>query len=274
MLPERFEYQRASSVDDAISRLSRLGDGAKLLAGGHSLIPLMKLRLVTPGVVVDIGRLSELRYIHDAGDHIAIGSLTRHYDLQCSKVLQREVPLLAHVAGLVGDPPVRHRGTIGGSLAHGDPASDLPAAVMALDGRLVVSGSHGKRTLAATDFFRGFWETALTPEEVLTEVQIPKGAAGWAYEKFTRRAFDWAIVGVAVVVTGTTSVQVALANVGPATVRASATEQALRDGASPAEAAGRAVEGLSPSSDVNASSEYRAHLAVVLTGRALERALA
>lgn len=274
MVPERFEYHRASSVDDAISRLGRLGEGSKLLAGGHSLIPLMKLRLVRPSAVVDIGRLSDLRYIRDAGDYIAIGSLTRHCDLECSSLLQREVPLLPHVAGVVGDPAVRHRGTIGGSLAHADPASDLPAAVMALDGRLVLRGSHGDRIVAVTEFFRGFWETALGHEEVLTEVQIPKGTAGWAYQKFTRRAFDWAIVGVAVVATARGTVQVALANVAPTTVRATGTEQALREGASPAVAARRAVDGLRPASDINATSEYRSHLAVVLTRRALDKALA
>ena len=271
MIPVAFEYERAGSADEALSLLGQHGDDAKLLAGGHSLLPLMKLRLAAPSVLVDVGRLSELSYIRDDGDHVAIGALTRHRDLETNDLLRTEVPILRHVAGLVGDPQVRHRGTIGGSLAHGDPASDLPAVVLALGGTLVARGSGGEREIAATDFFSGFLETALAPDELLTEIRVPKvGGAGWSYQKFNRRAQDWAIVGVAAVRNGTTGV--ALVNMGPVPLRASAVEQALGGGASAADAAQSADDGTEPPTDLNASEEYRRHLARVLVRRALEEA--
>src|SRR5437868_10389408 len=205
MIPAAFDYVRAESADDAIAQLVEHGDDAKLLAGGMSLLPLMKLRFATPSVVVDIGRVRDLSYVRDAGDHVAIGALTRHRDLETSELLAAQVPILAHVAGQVGDPQVRHRGTIGGSLAHGDPASDLPAVVLALGGTLVARGPGGERTIAATEFFKGFLETALRPDELLTEIRVPKvTGAGWSYQKFNRRAQDWAIVGVAAIRNGTT----------------------------------------------------------------------
>lgn len=272
MIPASFEYRRAGSVDEALGWLGEDPDGTKLLAGGHSLLPLMKLRLATPAVLVDVGRIDGLSYVRDAGDHVAIGALTRHRDLEISEVARSEVPLLAHVAGQVGDPQVRHRGTIGGSLAHGDPASDLPAAVLALGGTLVVQGRGGTREVPADEFFRGFLETALEPEEMLTEIRVRKAPRGWAFQKFNRRAQDWAIVGVAAVVDG--DARVALVNMGPATVRARGVEEALAQGASPAEAAARAAEGLEPPSDLNASADYRRHLATVLVRRALEGATA
>jgi carbon-monoxide dehydrogenase medium subunit len=271
MIPAPFEYERAASVEEAVSLLASHGEEAKLLAGGHSLLPLMKLRLATPAVLVDVGRVSELRYIRDAGDHVAIGALTRHRDLETSEVLREHVPLLAHAASFVGDPQVRHRGTLGGTLAHGDPASDLPAVVLALGGRVVARSPRGERTIPATELFRGFLETALEPDEMITEVQVPKtGGAGWSFQKFNRRAQDWAIVGVAAVHDGTTGIS--LVNMGPTPLRATAVEQALAQGASIADAAALAAEGTEPTDDVNASAGYRRHLARVLVRRALEEA--
>jgi carbon-monoxide dehydrogenase medium subunit len=269
MIPAAFEYARADSVDDAIALLAEHGDDAKLLAGGHSLLPLMKLRLATPSVLVDVGRLAELSYVRDEGDTLAIGGLTRHHDVEHDAVVREHVPILAAAAGEVGDPQVRHRGTLSGSLAHGDPASDLPAVVLALRGSIVTRGSAGERVIAADDFFRGFLETALEPDELITEVRVPKtGDAGWAFEKFNRRAQDWAIVGVAAV--GGTDPGVALVNMDSTPVRAAAVETALRDGAATADAAALAADGTEPPSDLNASPEFRRHLARVLVGRALE----
>jgi carbon-monoxide dehydrogenase medium subunit len=271
VIPAAFDYVRASSAEEAVSLIGQHGDEAKVLAGGHSLIPLMKLRLATPAVLVDVGRLRELSYIRATGDSVAIGALTRHHDLETSELLKSQVPILAHVAGLVGDRQVRHRGTLGGSLAHGDPASDLPAAVMALGGTLRAQGPGGERDIPATEFFTGFLETALGPDELLTEIVVPKVAgAGWSYQKFNRRALDWAMVGVAAVRNGTTGV--ALVNMGSTTLRATAVEQALAEGAPAAEAAERAAEGTDPPTDLNASAEYRRHLARVLVRRALEEA--
>ncbi len=276
MIPAKFDYQRADSADQAIALLEQYGDDAKLLAGGHSLLPLMKLRLASPAVLIDIGRLRELSYIRDAGDHVAIGALTRHRDLETSELLRAEVPLLAHAASQVGDPQVRHRGTIGGSISHGDPASDLPAVVLALGGTFVArgsSGAGGERTVPATEFFRGFLECELSPTELLTEIRVPKvGKAGWSFQKFNRRAQDWAIVGVAAVRNGQTGV--ALVNMGSTPIRATAVESAVAGGASAAEAAAHAADGLDPPSDLNASPEYRRHLATVLVRRALEEAAA
>ena len=268
MIPAAFDFVRAGSAEEAVSLLIEHGDEAKLLAGGHSLLPLMKLRLATPAVLVDVGRLSELSYVRDAGEYVAVGALTRHRDLEISDVLRAEVPILAHVAGLVGDPQVRHRGTIGGSLAHGDPASDLPAVVLALGGTLVAQGPSGQREIGATEFFTGFLETALAPDELLTEIRLPKTGGRWSYQKFHRRAQDWAIVGVAAVHNGTTGV--ALVNMGSVPVRATAVEQAVSGGASAVDAAASAAEGTDPPSDLNATVEYRQHLARVLVRRALE----
>jgi aerobic carbon-monoxide dehydrogenase medium subunit len=271
MIPAAFDYVRAASAEEAVSLLTQHGDDAKLLAGGHSLIPLMKLRLASPAVLIDVARIGDLSYIRDSGDHIAIGALTRHHDIENSDVLKSQVPILAHVAGLVGDPQVRHRGTIGGSLAHGDPASDLPAVVLALGGTLVARGPSGDRAIPAADFFTGFLETALGPDELLTEIRVPKVAgAGWSYQKFNRRAIDWAIVGVAAVRNGTTGV--ALVNMGSTPLRATAVEEALSQGASAADAAMQATEGTEPPTDLNASPEYRRHLAQVLVRRALQEA--
>ncbi len=273
MIPAPFEYRRAGSAEEALSLLAEHGDEAKLLAGGHSLLPLMKLRLATPAFLVDVGRVSDLSYIRVEGGEVRIGALTRHHDVEHSDLLQSEVPLLAHVAGEVGDRQVRHRGTVGGSLAHGDPASDLPAAVLALGGSMVIRGAGGERTVNADDFFQGFLETAIGPDELLVEIRVPKtGDAGWSYQKFTKRAQDWAIVGAAVV-TGDRP-GVALVNMGSTPVRSAAVEAAIASGADPADAAAVADEGTSPTADLNASEEYRRHLARVLTRRALESASA
>jgi carbon-monoxide dehydrogenase medium subunit len=271
MIPAAFEYLRPASVDEALSMLSEHGEDAKALAGGHSLIPLMRLRLATPAVLVDIGRLSELSYVRDAGDHLAIGALTCHRAVETDPLVLEHAPVLARVAGQIGDPAVRHRGTIGGSLAHGDPASDLPAAVLALGGTLVLRGPSGTREVPAGEFHRGFLETALGPDELLTEIRVPKLAgARFGFQKFSRRAQDWAIVGVVAVRNGTTGI--GLVNMGPVPLRAGAVEAALAAGASAAEAAEHAADGLEPPSDLNASPEFRAHLARVLVRRALEEA--
>jgi carbon-monoxide dehydrogenase medium subunit len=270
VIPAAFEYVRASSADEAIALIGEHGEDAKFLAGGMSLIPLMKLRLATPTVLVDVGRVRDLSYVRDAGDHLAIGALTRHRDLETSDVLAQHCGVLRGVAGDVGDNQVRHRGTLGGSAAHGDPASDLPAVLLALDATFVARGPSGERTVAAAEFFHGFLETALGPDELLCEIRVPKsGPNGYAYEKFNRRAQDWAIVGaLAARVDGDT--RVALVNMGSTPLRATAVEQALAQGASAADAAAHAAEGTEPTQDLNASPEYREHLARVLVRRALE----
>jgi carbon-monoxide dehydrogenase medium subunit len=266
LIPAPFTYQRASSVDEALDLAARGGEDAKFLAGGHSLLPLMKLRLAVPEILVDIGRLRELSYIRDDGSHIAVGALTSHDELARSGLLASELPLLAHAAGQVGDPQVRHRGTIGGSLAHADSAADLPAVILALDATLVARGPSGSREIRAGEFFRGLFESALQPGELLTEIRIPKPqAAGWSFQKFTKRAIDWAIVGVAV-----QGGSVALVNMGPTPVRASAVERAVAAGAGPRDAAAHAAEESSPPEDINAGRGYREHLARVLVARALE----
>jgi carbon-monoxide dehydrogenase medium subunit len=268
MIPAPFEYVRAGSVDEALAALAEHGEDAKLLAGGHSLLPLMKLRLATPAVLVDIARVPGLSYVHVDGGEVAIGAGTRHVELERSDVVRAEVPLLSHVAGLVGDPQVRHRGTLGGTVVHCDPASDLPTALLALDGAVVAQGPDGRRTVPLSDFFLGFFETALEPNEMVVELRVPRtGTAGWGYEKFTRRANDWPIVAVAAV-----DGRVALANMAGTVVRAAATEAALARGASIAEAAELADEGTSPVADMHADEDYRRHLARLLTRRALEKA--
>ncbi len=272
MIPASFDFVRAGSAEEVVAALGEHGDEAKLLAGGMSLLPLMKLRLATPTVLVDVARIDELSYVRDEGDHLAIGALTRHRDLETSELLGESCGVLRGVAAEVGDNQVRHRGTLGGSVAHGDPASDLPAVLVALDATFVAQGPAGTRELAAGEFFQGFLETALAPDELLTEIRVPKtGAGGWAYQKFNRRAQDWAIVGaVAVQVAGAT--KVALVNMGTTPIRAGGVEAVLADGGSLADAAARAGEGTEAPADHNASSEYREHLARVLVGRALEAA--
>jgi len=232
----------------------------------------MRLRLAAPSVLVDIGRIGDLNYIRDGGDHVAVGALTTMEEAHFSELLLRDCPILAHTAGEVGDPQVRHRGTVGGTVAHSDPASDIPTVLLALDATLVVKGPDGERTVPAADFWTGIFESALGPQDLLTEIRVPKLAgAGWNYQKFHPRAQDWAIVGVAAVASNG-GVNLALTNMGEKTLRASAVEQALASGSDPAAAAEQVLDGTSPPNDALASSEYRSALAKVLTRRAIEGA--
>ena len=278
MIPAAFDYEVAESVDHALSLLAADGD-AKLLAGGHSLIPAMKLRISRPSKLVDVGRLSDLAYVRDAGAQVAIGAMTTHAAIAGAPLLQEHCPIVTYTAGQIGDPQVRHRGTIGGTIAHGDPASDMPAVVLALGAELVVRGSGGERVIDATDFFTGVFTTAIEPGEMLVEVRVPKlgDSTGWAYIKANRRAQDWATVGVAALVHrdngGIASAAIGLVNMGGTPLRAKAAEDALSSGASLADAAAVVCEGAEPPSDHAGSSEYRAHLATVITRRALENAL-
>jgi carbon-monoxide dehydrogenase medium subunit len=272
VIPAAFDYIRADDADAALAALGEHGDEAKLLAGGQSLLPLMKLRLATPAVVVDVSRAAGLAYVREDGAALAIGALTRHCDVAKDAAVTAHAPLLARAAGQVGDPQVRHRGTIGGSVAHADPSADMPAALLALGASYVVRGPSGTRTIPAADFATGFLETVLAPDELLVEVQVPKATgAAWGYEKFTRRAIDWATVAVAVQARDGAAT-VALANMGPTVLHATATEAALAAGEGVAAAAAHADEGTSPAADVTASADFRRHLARVLTRRALEAA--
>lgn len=272
MIPASFDYEVAGSAGEAVELLGARED-AKLLAGGHSLLPLMKVRLARPGTLVDLGRLEELRYVRDQGERLAVGALSRHRDLQTDPLVQEHCPIVSYTAGLIGDAQVRHRGTIGGSLAHGDPASDLPTIITALDAELVVRGPEGERTVPASEFFRGVFETALGRQDVLTEIRLPKlGETGWSYLKFNRRAQDWATVGVAALVSDGEA-RIALTSMGPVPMRARAAEEAYRSGGVE-EAAGVAHEGSEPPDDTAATSEFRQHLARVLTAKALEEAAA
>jgi aerobic carbon-monoxide dehydrogenase medium subunit len=266
VIPAPFGYVAADSAAHALELMQSLGEDAKLLAGGHSLLPMMKLRLAAPEVLIDIGRVGELAGIRADGDELVIGATTCHADIAASELVRADAPLLAHSAAQVGDPQIRHRGTIGGSLAHADPAADLPMALVALGGSVQISAPAGTRTVAADDFFAGYFETALRPGELLTAVRVPRHPdARWGYQKFVRRANDWAIVGVAAF-----DGRIALANMGSVPLRARAAEQALADGASAAEAAALAADGTEPAEDIHAGREYRQHLARVLTRRALE----
>jgi len=266
MIPASFDYQVAESTAHALELLAEYGEDAKLLAGGHSLLPMMKVRLAQPAVLIDIARIPGLSGISLDGDEVVIGATTRHAELASSALLKAEAPILAYAAAQIGDPQIRHRGTIGGSLAHSDPSADLPMTLVALGGTVELSGPSGTRTVVADDFFTGPFEAALGPDEVLTAVRVPRGGqVPWGYQKFTRRANDWAIVGVAAY-----GGRVSLASMGGTPLRATATEQALAAGASAEEAAQLAAEGTSPGYDFHADSDYREHLARVLTRRALE----
>ena len=272
MIPASFDYIRAASADEAIAALAEHGDEAKLIAGGHSLIPLMRFRLAAPAYLVDIGRLDDLKYVRDAGDHLAIGALTRHRDVEISELVQSQTGLLAEATRSVGDNQVRHRGTIGGAIAHGDAASDIPAALLALRATVVAKGPNGEREIPIDDFFSGFLETALDETELLTEIRVPKVPdATWSFQKFNRRAQDWAIVGASILLDGDNA-GIGLVNMDSVPIRAAAVEAALADGADAAAAAELAAEGADAPTDLNASSEYREHLARVLVRRGLEAA--
>ncbi|MFW6205362.1 MAG: FAD binding domain-containing protein, partial [Actinomycetota bacterium] len=263
--------------------LQQHGDDAKLLAGGHSLLPLMKLRLAVPEVLVDVGRVDSLKGVSDAGDRLAIGAGTTHHDVLNDPLVREHCAVVSDVTATVGDAQVRHRGTIGGSLAHGDSASDLPALMLALDATLVAQGPGGRREIPAAEFFVDYLQTALAPDEVLVEVRVPKLGSGWGhhYEKFNLVAQAWAVVGAVALVQRANgaigSARIGLVNVGPTPVRASAVESALTgvepSGDAVAAAADNAADGISPSSDVHASAEFRTHLARILTKRAVSAAI-
>jgi aerobic carbon-monoxide dehydrogenase medium subunit len=277
MIPAVFDYAAPESLEDAIKMLSEGGEDAKLLAGGHSLIPLMKLRLAAPSLLVDLRKVPGLHGVQREDGKWRIGALTPHAVLEHSP----ELGILSVAAGTIADPQVRNRGTIGGSLAHGDPASDLPAILLITEGTVTVTGSGGQRTIAAADLFRDYLETAIEPGEVLTEVHA-QALEGWgfAYQKFNRRSEDWAMVAVSAVVKKSgdscEDVRIGLTNMGSVPLRASAVEEALRGRSLTAEsiaaASEQAAEGTDPPADLNASSEYKQHLARVLCRRALSEA--
>jgi carbon-monoxide dehydrogenase medium subunit len=272
MIPAPFEYHRAESVDDAIQALSGDHD-AKLLAGGHSLLPLMRVRLARPSTLVDISRIEDLTYIKESGDAVAIGAGTRHHDVANSDALRELCPIVPFAAAQIGDPQVRHVGTIGGSVAHADPASDMPSVLAALEAEIVVRGPGGVRNVPATQFFKGLFEPDLAQDEVLTEIRVPKTQGrGWSYVKFHRRAQDWALVGVAMLAQNGSGPAIALTNMADRPLRAAGVEEALGGGSDPATAAARAAEGSSPPTDAFGSAEYRQELAKVLVRRAIEEA--
>jgi carbon-monoxide dehydrogenase medium subunit len=279
MIAAEFDYAVAESVDDAIRLLGEGGADAKPLAGGHSLLPLMKLRFAAPSLLVDLRNLSELRGVQTGDDSFRIGAMTRHADLQ----VRDDMGLIAAAAKQIADQQVRNRGTIGGSLANGDAAADLPAVLLALDGSVVVRGLNGEREIAAADLFEGYLTTSIAPGEILTEVRIPALAGyGYGYEKFNRRSEDWAMVGVCALVKSTggvcEDVRIGLTHMASTPLRASAAEDALRgqplDDEHIAAAAALAAEGTDPPADLNATPDYKRHLARVLTKRALTTAIA
>lgn len=277
MYPADFDYLRPSTVDEAIALLARHGDDAKVLAGGHSLIPAMKLRLARPKVVIDIARISTLSYVREADGRIAIGATTTHQEVESSAVLKAKCALLPETAASIGDVQVRNKGTIGGSLAHADPAADYPAAVLALDAEIDVVGPGGRRTIAATDFFVGLLETALAPNEIITEIRVRPIGRRCAYVKTDQKASGFALAGVAAIA-GDDGVKVGVTGVAPKAYRATAVEQALAGQRAPnaqaiALASARAADGVEPLSDIHASASFRAHLAQVNTRRAIEKAL-
>jgi carbon-monoxide dehydrogenase medium subunit len=278
MIPASFDYESPKTLDEAFAFLSKNED-AKLLAGGHSLLPAMKLRLAAPSVLVDLSRIAGLSYIREAGDKIAIGAMTTHADVAASDLLERDSPLLKQTAGHIGDVQVRNRGTLGGSLAHADPAADYPAAILALDAELVARSSNGERTIAARDFFTGLFSTALQAGEILTEIRVPKTRDGrTAYAKFHHPASGFAVAGVAVVLHvkggNIQHAEIGITGIAPSAYRATRVEEELRGKTSSAiaDASQHAANGVEPLSDYFASAEYRKHLAAVYTQRALEAA--
>jgi carbon-monoxide dehydrogenase medium subunit len=277
MIPAEFNYLAPETLEEAIRALDQGGEEAKLLAGGHSLIPLMKLRLAAPSLLVDLRKVPGIHGIQREDGHWRIGAMTPHRELEHAS----ELGIVSRAAGTIADPQVRNRGTIGGSLAHGDPASDLPAVLLAAEGSVTLQGSSGQRTVEAADLFRDYLQTALEPGEVLTEARLPTlDGYGFGYQKFNRRSEDWAMVAVSALVKQTgdicEDVRVGLTNMGLVPLRARAVEEALRGQSLSAESIGRAAdqaaEGTDPPSDLNASAEYKRHLARVLCRRALEEA--
>jgi carbon-monoxide dehydrogenase medium subunit len=279
VIPAPFDYESPASVDEALALLAQAGDReVKVLAGGQSLMPVLRLRMAAPELVVDLGRIAELRGVRDDGDAIVLGSMTTHDDVTREPLVRQHALLLAEAARTVADPQIRHRGTFGGSLAHADPAGDMPAPALALDAEMVIAGPSGRRTVPAAEFFQDLFTTALAENEVLVEIRVPKHT-GWGahYEKFSPVVQAWSIVAVAAAVrveNGTIAqAKVALTNMGLVPIRASAVERALVGREATAEAirdaAGLAADGTSPATDANADEDYRRHLATVLTGRAV-----
>jgi len=282
VIPAQFDYVAPASVAEAVSALSEAGEDAKVLAGGQSLIPVLRLRLSYPTVLVDLRKIGDLRGVREEGNELVIGAMTRHADVLGDPLIRQYAGLVAEAAATVADPAVRHRGTFGGALAHADPAGDLAAVALALDAQLVAEGPSGRRTIAAAEFFLDYLQTSLSLDEVLVEVRMPKleGQWGVAYEKFNRTAQAWAIVGAAVAVRrdngSLAESRVALTNMGSTPVRARAVEAALAGATADAgtirEAASHAAEGTTAPSDLSGASDYREHLARVLTERALVKA--
>ena len=279
MLPKAFEYKRAASVADAIALMAQHGDDAKLMAGGQSLIPAMKLRLNSPDVVIDLSRIAELNYIKEQDGHICIGANATHSDIAYSDLIKSKLPLYADTAELIGDTQVRNRGTLGGSIAHADPSADWPAALLASGAVVVAQGANGTRMIDADDFFTGFFETALVEGEIVTEIRVPTPAAGtgMSYQKFMQPASRFAIVGCAAVVNGN-NVRVAFTGLSDGPFRDTAVENAMSGMAHTAEniaaAASQAAEGIRINEDHFASQAYRKHLAKVFAKRALTAACA
>ncbi len=282
MIPAPFRYTRPSTVEEALQALADGGEDVKVLAGGQSLIPVMRLRLAAPETVVDLGGIGELRGVRDDGDAIVIGAMTTHADVLADPLIREHAPLIAEATETVADRQTRRRGTFGGALAHADPAGDLPAVALALDATMVLVGPGGRREVPASQFFLDYLTTAIEDGELLVEIRVPKLSGQWGvhYEKFQRVAQAWSIVGVAAAVRREdgriAEARIGLTNMGPTPLRATAAEQALAGVEASAEAIGaaaqRAAEGTSPSSDLNAQADYREHLATVLTRRAVASA--
>jgi len=282
MIPAAFAYARPTTVEEALQAVADGGEDVKIMAGGQSLIPVMRLRLAAPETVVDLTKVAELRGVREEGDALVIGAMTTHSDVLSDPLIARWAPLVAQATETVADRQVRHRGTFGGALAHADPAGDLPAVALALDAEFVISGRNGPRTVPAADFFVDYLTTALEEGELLVEIRIPKlqGTWGMHYEKFNRVAQAWSIVAVAAAVRSDggriAEARIGLTNMGPVPLRASEVEAALAEAeATPeviAAAAEQAAEGTSPSSDLNAQADYRQHLVTVLTRRAVTAA--
>jgi carbon-monoxide dehydrogenase medium subunit len=278
MIPAAFDYHAPTTVEEALQLLATSGDDVKILAGGQSLIPVLRLRLAAPEVMIDLGKITELRGIRDDGDALVIGAMTPHSEVASSPLVRQHATVLAEAAETVADPQVRHRGTFGGALAHADPAGDLPAPVLALGAELEIAGPGGRRTVPAAEFFQGLFATAIGEDEILTKVRVPKHT-GWGghYEKFTRVAQQWSIVAVAAAVSAEggsiAEARVALTNMGAVPIRAHAVEQALRGQPATAQAVAAAcaaaAEGTDPPTDLNGDADYRRHLAGVLTRRAV-----
>jgi carbon-monoxide dehydrogenase medium subunit len=278
MIPAGFDYHAPTTVEEALQLLSSSGDDVKILAGGQSLIPVLRLRLAAPEVMIDLGRIPELRGISEDGEALVIGAMTPHSEVAISALVRQHATVVAEAAETVADPQVRHRGTFGGALAHADPAGDLPAPVLALDAEMVIAGPGGRRTVPAADFFEGLFATAIGEDEILTQVRMPKHT-GWGghYEKFTRVAQQWSIVAVAAAVRAEggsiAEAKVALTNMGAVPIRATAVEQALQGQPATAQAVAiacaAAAQGTDPPTDLNGDADYRRHLAGVLTRRAV-----